>query len=126
MSFMFKKRELLLFAQDRLAMALLITVIFGVIIILAITAFATHASDVQVPVRYSGYGLTNLYRDKWYTLLSFGAFGMLLLVTNGFLAMKLHAIRRGYCLSVLAISVFTVVVAVIVTQSVFRLANYSL
>ncbi len=123
---MFKKKELLLFAHDRLAVTLLAALLLGVIILIVMTALSVRVSDVQVPIRYSGYGFTNLYRDKWFTLLSFGLFPLIILLTNGFMAIKIFGSRRGLALGLLTLSVFIMVVALIITQAVFRLAAYSL
>lgn len=126
MDSMLKKRELLLFARDRLAITMLIILAVGALALLAMTALSVRVSDVQVPTRYSGYGFTNLYRDKWYALLAFGIFPLLVFFINGFMAIKLHGSRRGLALGILGISVFIMIIAIIVAQAVFRLAAFSL
>ena len=123
---MFKKREFLLFLRDRLAAVLLGLFFIGVMVLVGMTAFNVRVSDVQVPIRYSDYGFTNLYRDRWYALMSFGLFGLIVFVTNGFLAVKLHGVHRGLALGVLGFSILIVLIAVIVASAVFRLAAFSL
>jgi uncharacterized membrane-anchored protein len=123
---MFKKRELVLFSRDRLAMSLLLAFLLTVIILLIMTIANLHVSDVQLPVRYSGYGQTNIYRDRWYSLLSFGLFAVLLGGMNGYLIVKLHAMRRGLSLGFALVSLSTGVIALIVATAVFRLAAVSL
>jgi len=123
---MFKKRELLLFSQDRLAVTLLVLLALTSLLLVVITILSVRVSDVQVPVRYSGYGFTNLYRDKWYALLSFGIFPLLVFGVNGFLAVKLHATRRGIAIGLLGISFVMLLIALIVSNAVFRLAAFSL
>ena len=90
------------------------------------TALSIRVSVVQVPNRYSGYGFTNLYRDKWYALLAFGFFPLIVLVTNGYLAVKLHSMRRSLSLGLLTLSAIIIILALIVANAVFRLAAFSL
>lgn len=123
---MFKKKELLLLSRDRLTMILLGVLTLSVLALLLTTLFNVRSSDVQVPIRYTGYGFTNLYRDKWYTLWSFAIFAVLVLVVNGFVAVKLHSQRRGVALGILAISILIAFLALIVADAIFRLAAFSL
>jgi len=123
---MLVRREIISFLRDRLALGLLALFLLTVLILLVMTVFNIHPSDVQVPARYSDYGFTNIYRDKWHSLLSFGLFGLLIFVTNGLLAVKLHDKRRGLSLSVLAASICVMVIALLVSGAIFRLATFSL
>ena|SRR6266550_604554 len=123
---MFKKRELVLISRDRVAILLLIAFLATVILQLVITALNTHVSDVQLPVRYTSYGLTNIYRDRWYSLLSFLLFGLLVGGVNGYLIVKLYSVRRGLALGFAAMSLFVSIIALVITLAVFRLAALSL
>jgi len=123
---MFKKKELLALSRDRLAITLLGVLALSVIALLLTTLFNVRSSDVQVPIRYTGYGFTNLYRDKWYTLWSFALFAVLVFVVNGFVAVKLHSQRRGVALGILSISILITILALIVADAIFRLAAFSL
>lgn len=123
---MFKKRELVQFSRDRLAMTLLIAFLLTVVILIIMTIANIHVSDVQLPVRYSGYGLTNIYRDRWYSLLSFGLFALLLGGVNSYLIVKTHSTRRGLSLGLSLVSLSIGIVALIVASAVFRLAAVSL
>jgi len=123
---MFKKRELVLFSRDRLAMSLLLAFLLTVIILLIMTIANIHVSDVQLPVRYSGYGQTNIYRDRWYSLLSFGLFAVVLGAINGYLVVKLHSLRRGLSLGMAIVSLAIGIIALVVAVAVFRLAAVSL
>lgn len=126
MSLMLKKRELLLFARDRLAISLLVGLALGALVLVVMTALSIRVSDVQIPNRYSGYGFTNLYRDKWYALLAFGIFPLIVLFINGYLAVKIHSFRRSLSLGLLTLSAFIIILALIVANAVFRLAAFSL
>jgi hypothetical protein len=123
---MFKKRELIQFLRDRLAVSLFAAFLLSMVALLAMALLNTHVSDVQLPVRYSGYGLTNIYRDRWYSLLSFGLFAIILTVTNGYLIIKLHSIRRKLSVGLATISLTIGLLSLIVAAAVFRLAAVSL
>jgi hypothetical protein len=123
---MFKKREFLAFFQYRTTIVLFILMGLGALILIIMTLLNIRVSDVQIPVRYSGYGFTNLYRDKWYALLSFVIFPLLIICINGFLAIKLFENRRELSIGLLAISLFIITLAIIVSNAVFRLAALSL
>lgn len=123
---MFKKRELIQFSRDRLAISLLIAFLLTMIALLLMTFLNIHVSDVQLPVRFSGYGSTSIYRDHWQSLLSFGLFALLVGGINGYLIVKLHAIRRGLSLGLALVSLSLGIIALVVAAAVFRLAALSL
>ena len=50
------------------------------------------ASDLQLAIRYTSFGDTHFYRDKWWYLLSFIGFGILFLVAHVGLTAKLVAV----------------------------------
>lgn len=109
-----------------MAATLLVLMVLGTLFLTGMTVLNLQVSDVQIPIRYTDYGFTNLYRDRWYALASFGLFGLIVTATNGYLAIKLHSLRRGLSLGVLAIGLLTLLIALIVANAVFRLASLSL
>lgn len=123
---MFKKRELIQFLRDRLAISLLAAFLLTMVLLLVMTLLNIHVSDVQLPVRYSGYGLTNIYRDRWYSLLSFGLFAVLTTAINGYLIVKLHSVRRWLSVGLAAMSLAIGIISLVVAAAVFRLAALSL
>jgi hypothetical protein len=123
---MFKKRELIQFSRDRMAVSLLAGFLLSMILLLGMTILNMHVSDVQLPVRFSGYGSTSIYRDRWYSLLSFGLFAVLMAGFNGYLIVKLYSIRRGLSLGFALVSLTVGIVALVVAAAVFRLAELSL
>lgn len=119
---MIRRSDWLAITRDRVAVLLFLTLIFGTIVILATTIARIHPSDIQVPVRFTGYGQSNIDRDHWYTQIAFGLFGVLVVIINGFLAAKLHAISRILSLGIIAMSIFILILALIVANAVFNLA----
>lgn len=123
---MFKKRELIQFSRDRLAISLLIAFLLSMVILALMTLLNIHVSEVQLPVRFSDYGSTKIYRDQWYSLLNFGLFALLAGCVNSYLIIKLHAVRRGLSLGLALVSVAIGLIALVVAAAVFRLAALSL
>jgi len=70
-----------------------VLLIFAVLsIALAVaTAAQISPSDLQLPIRYSSFGVTNFYRDKWYYLISFAAIGIVIFVLHTLIAARLYA-----------------------------------
>ncbi len=77
---------------DRPLFLLLIGVIIGSLLYIAYVGINIASSDLQLAIRYTSFGETHFYRDKWWYLLSFVGFGMLFLVAHVGLAAKLVAV----------------------------------
>lgn len=80
-------------------------ILSGVIALLAISfaiyiGVSVHPSELQLVSHCSAFGITHLYRDQWYYLLSFGAFGLFAAVIHIALAVKLLTIK-GHSLAIL-------------------------
>ncbi len=80
-------------------------VLSGVLAVLAISfaiyiGLNVHPSELQLVSHCSAFGVTHLYRDQWYYLLSFGVFGLFAAVIHIILAIKLMVIK-GHSLAIL-------------------------
>ena len=80
-------------------------VLSGVLAVLAISfaiyiGLNVHPSELQLVSHCSAFGVTHLYRDQWYYLLSFGVFGLFAAVIHIILAVKLMTIK-GHSLAIL-------------------------
>jgi hypothetical protein len=119
---MIKRADWLAIGKDRTAVILLL-IVFGFVAALVVTTILRiHASDIQVPVRFTAYGQNNIYRDQWYTQLSYAGFALLLLVANGFLAVKLYPVSRIISLAFLTATVVVLAIAMVVANAIFNLA----
>ncbi len=65
-------------------------ILFGGIVYIIYVALSLQASDLQLATRYTSFGGTHFYRDKWYYLLSFVGFGLLFTITHIGLMVKLY------------------------------------
>jgi hypothetical protein len=106
----------------------LVTVLLGVMIFLALAycayvALSLRPSDLQVAVHYTAYGETNFYREKWYYLLSFIGFGLIVAVLHSALVIKLYVLeRRQLAIYFIWTSLLVLVIAWILTNAVLRVA----
>lgn len=104
--------------KDKIALGLLIGL--GVFTLLAtvVILFWLQPSNVQIPIRYSGYE-NSLYSARWYERLSFVVFLFLQTATTAVLAMLMHA--RSYKILAyffLAVAIFIIIITTIVTWAV--------
>jgi hypothetical protein len=119
---MIRRADWLAITKDRMAVALmLLLTIIGIVIIIT-TILRVHHSDIQVPVRFTAYGTSNIERDQWYTQYSYIGFALALLVGNSFLVVKLYQINRILSLGLLGLSIFLLVLAALIANATFNLA----
>ncbi len=84
-------------------------------------------SDVQVPVRYSVYGVTNLYREQWFYLFSFVGMGLILLILHPLLILKLLQEKgRESAISFAVLTLLFGFIGLLLTLAVFRVVSVSL
>ncbi len=119
---MFKKAEWLLVAKDRIAILLLLAVAIEVSIIIITTLVRLHSSDVQIPVRYTGYGTANIYRGQWFTMWQFALFAVLITAINSFLAIKIYQMSKMAGRGIMGFTIFLLLAGIFVVNAVFNLA----
>lgn len=79
-----------------LSIALLaLALIFLIYIIVSV-----RPSELQLVTHYTAFGVTQLYRDQWWYLLSFGIFGLLVAFFHIALAIKVYLIK-GHPLAIM-------------------------
>jgi len=74
---------------------LAMTVLFVAYILLAV-----RPSELQLVTHYTAYGVTHLYRDQWFYLLSFAGFAILVAFFHISLAIKMY-ITKGHPLAIM-------------------------
>jgi len=55
--------------------------------------FTVRPSDLQLVTHYTAYGVTHLYRDQWFYLLSFAGFAVLVAFLHIALAIKMYTTK---------------------------------
>lgn len=113
--------------KDRPLMVLVVIGALLAVVLIGISALQIRPSDVQVPVRYSAYGTTNLYRDQWFYLISFVGAGMLLLVAHPLIVLKLLQEKsREFALGFALMTIMVGFIGILLTSAVFRVVSVSL
>jgi hypothetical protein len=80
-------------------------VLSAVLILLAVSfaiyiGLSVRPSELQLVSHCSAFGVTHLYRDQWYYLLSFGLFGLFVAALHVALSAKLLMIK-GHSLAIM-------------------------
>lgn len=119
---MMKKPEILALAKDRVAIILLLLIVVSTLTVVIVSLLRLHASDVQIPVRYTAFGTANIYRDQWYVLYIFPVFALLAAGFNTFISLKLYSLGRLASLGFMGLTVFLLVGCLVVTNAIFNLA----
>ena len=55
--------------------------------------FNVHPSELQLVTHYTAFGVTHLYRDQWFYLLSFAAFALITAFLHIAVALKVYLIK---------------------------------
>ena len=84
-------RYLLVFCSSLLLLAVSFAIYVGL---------SVQPSEIQLVSHYSAFGVTHLYRDQWYYLLSFGVFGLFAALIHIILAIKLFMVK-GHSLAIM-------------------------
>ena len=82
-----------------------LTVLSTILVLLALSfmvyiVVAVKPSELQLVVRYTAYGVTHIYREQWFYLLSFAAFSLAVAFFHIALAIKTY-ITKGHQLAVM-------------------------
>ncbi|MBL8159976.1 hypothetical protein JNJ66_05975 [Candidatus Saccharibacteria bacterium] len=93
---MLPKQEFKKFARDRLALGMAIGLALTCLIVSALLVLWLQPSDVQIPIRYNGFGLElgrtqgSLASDQWYERISFVVFAVFMSAACLWLSVKMH------------------------------------
>lgn len=119
---MIKKSDWLAIAKDRAVIVLLLALVISCAVLVVTTILRVHSSDIQIPVRYTGFGQTFIYRDQWYMQYAYIFFGVMAGALNVYLALRFYQYRRMISLGILGMSVFLMIVGIVVSNAMFNLA----
>jgi hypothetical protein len=97
-----------------------------VIVIIILGATYIRPSDLQLPVRYSSFGITNFYRDKWYYLIGFVVFALVVIVMHTGISLRLLAAKgRAFAIGFLWMTVAMLLIATVTIYALFRVVTLS-
>lgn len=116
-------KSIKLILEDRLMTVLIATLLLVCVGYCIYVGVSLRPSDLQVAVRYTAFGETNFYREKWYYLITFIVFGALIGGLHSVLAVKLYTQgRRQIALAFILLSLLLILIAWIMTWSILRVA----
>lgn len=111
---------------DRGYLTAVVALLAMTLVIILIGAANIRPSELQVPVRYTSYGITNFYRDKWYYLISLVLFAVAMSVMHMLISLKLYTVKgRGLAVSFVWLSVIMLVIAAVFMYAVLRVVALS-
>jgi len=112
--------------RDR-SMVIALIVIFGLLVAtVVISVIYIRPSDLQVPIRYSAYGVTNFYRDKWYYEILLALFGFVLAGLHLAMTVRLFQAKgREMALAFLWLSAGILAITVTLLLAILQVASLS-
>lgn len=120
------KDNLKLILADRGYLAAIVALLGVTLLIVIIGVANIRPSELQVPVRYTSYGITNFYRDKWYYLITLVVFALAVTAMHGLISFKLYAVKgRGLAVSFIWLSAIMLVIAAVFMYAIFRVVALS-
>lgn len=98
----------------------------GLLIVILLIMGATHIriSELQVPVRYSSFGITNFYREQWFYQLTFMVFGIAVYLVHTLVGLKLYQ-KKGHRFAVAFqwLTVAILAITVVTVAAIFQVAQ---
>src|SRR5665648_490129 len=89
-------------------------------------AFSLQPVSLQVATHYSAFGETHFYRNKWYYLISFAVFGVMVAVAHISIMVKLISLQmRPLGIAFGWLSILTLIIAAVIAHSVLDIAFLS-
>ncbi len=85
---------------DRALLITLVLLILMAIGLVLYVGFSVRPSELQLVSRYSAFGITHLYREQWFYLLSFAAFGVITAVLHVIITAKL-LVLKGHSVAIM-------------------------
>ena len=108
---------------DRIVLLLCMGLLIGGISYIVYVAFNLTPSDLQLATRYTSFGETHFYREKWWYLLSFIGFGVLFIVAHIGMLAKLYVIGlRQLALAFAWLSLLVLILMFVYTYAVLGIA----
>lgn len=93
-------------------------------ILLILGASSIRISELQVPVRYTSFGITNFYREQWYYQFAFMAFGLIIYAMHALIGLKLLEKKgKNFAVAFQWLTVVVLLIAVVTIGAIFQVAD---
>jgi hypothetical protein len=116
--------SLQLLIADRPLLIVLALFLVGCIGLLIYLATNIHPSDLQIVTHYTSFGTTNFYRDKWYYLLNFVVFVIVMAIVHVVLCYRI-LVQKGHdaAIAFAWLGVVLVVISAGIVYQVLKIAS---
>jgi hypothetical protein len=112
--------------RDRAIVMALLALLAMLLVIVIISAIYIRPSDLQVPIRYSAYGITNFYRDKWYYEIFLALFALVVTGLHLAIGVRLYQLKgREMTLGFIWFTVGILAITAVLLLAIFRVASLS-
>lgn len=112
--------------QDRPVLLLMLLIAFVGVAYVIYAALSLSPTELQIATKYTAFGDTQYYRNKWYYLLTFIGLAVVIVSTHTGLMAKLHAREmRSMAVAVGWLSVLLLAILFVITRSVLGIAYLS-
>ena len=109
--------------SDRGLLSILLVFLFACVALLIYLGVNLHPSDLQMVVHYTSFGTTNFYRDKWYYLINFAVFVVIMAIVHVVLTYKILLLKgRDLALAFAWLGLAIVFIAGVTLYQVLRIA----
>ena len=113
-----------LLIADRYLSVLMVVFLAFCFVALIFLAVAIHPSERQVAVHYTSFGTTNFYRDKWYYLLNFAGFTVLLATLHTLITYKIFQAKgRALAIPFVWLGIVVVGISIALFYQILRVAS---
>ncbi len=85
---------------NRYLTVLSVVTVFLAIAFVIYIGVVVRPSELQLVTHYTAYGVTHLYRDQWFYLLTFGGFAVITALINTGIALKVY-LTKGHPLAIM-------------------------
>ena len=120
------KRSLSLAIKDRSYMTVWLLSVGLLILLIVIGGFFIRPTDLQVPVRYSSFGITNFYREKRFYEFNFIVFGLLIGIFHGLIGLRFFEQRgRSFAIAFQWLTIIVLVIALATITTILRVVSLS-
>jgi hypothetical protein len=113
-------------AADRYVLVLLSVFLISCFAILVYLAISIHASELQIVIHYTSFGTTNFYRDRWYYLLSFVGFIIIMAILHTLITYRLLQTKgRDFAIAFIWLGITLVVISAALFYQILKVASLS-
>jgi hypothetical protein len=110
--------------KSRTFVALWVLMLLQVTTLIILVATSVHPNQLQIPVRFDAFSNQLYFRDQWFYLFNFIAFGLVVFSVNSLISLKILDVKgRHLALGFMWITVAVLLIATILIAAVLRVAG---